>query len=169
MDLDFDARELLEFRPAIINVNSISSAEGSSLVKVGNTTIMCGIKIVRIDFQFFKLKINKLLFQELAEPENMEPNLGFIIPNIELTKLCSPKYRAVGVPLDAQILNQTIFNILLNSSCVDLSELCISNGKLAWVLYCDLVCLDDDGSVLDVAMIALMAALKSRKYSCSRH
>ena len=93
----------------------------------------------------------------------MEPDLGFVIPNIELSKLCSPKYRAVGVPVDAQILNQTIFNILLNSDCIDLTDLCISKGKLAWVLYCDLVCLDDDGSVLDVAIVALMAALKTLK------
>lgn len=78
-----------------------------------------------------------------------------------MTKLCSPKYRAVGVSLDSQILNQTIFNIINNSECIDLAELCIAKGKLVWVLYCDLVCLDDDGSVLDVAILALMAALKS--------
>lgn len=83
------------------------------------------------------------------------------MPNIEMTKLCSPKYRAVGVSLDSQILNQTLFNIITNSGCVDLKELCIAKGKLVWVLYCDLVCLDDDGSVLDVAVIAMMAALKS--------
>lgn len=63
--------------------------------------------------------------------------------------------------MDSQILNQTIFNIVSNSECLDLTDLCIEKGKLAWVLYCDLVCLDDDGSVLDVAIVALMAALKS--------
>lgn len=78
-----------------------------------------------------------------------------------MTKLCSPKYRAIGVSVDSQILNQTLFNIITNSGCVDLTQLCIAKGKLAWVLYCDLVCLDEDGSVLDVAVIALMAALKS--------
>jgi exosome complex component RRP43 len=30
-------------------------------------------------------------------------------------------------------------------------------------LYCDLICLDDDGSVLDVAVLSLMTALKSLK------
>jgi exosome complex component RRP43 len=80
-----------------------------------------------------------------------------------MTKLCSPKYRAIGVSLDSQIMNQTLFNIVINSGCVDLTELCISKGKLAWVLYCDLVCLDDDGAVLDVAALALIAALKSLK------
>lgn len=78
-----------------------------------------------------------------------------------MTKLCSPKHRAMGVSLDSQVLNQTLFNIIHNSECIDPSDLCIAKGKLAWVLYCDLVCLDDDGSVLDVAVLALMAALKS--------
>jgi len=138
-----DGRELLEFRPTIINRDSISKAEGSALVKIGSTTVICGIKA------------------ELAEPDNTEPSLGFIVPNIDMTKLCSPKHRAIGVSLDSQILNQTLLNIIINSGCVDLSQLCIAKGKLAWVLYCDLVCLDDDGAVLDVAVIALMAALKS--------
>lgn len=78
-----------------------------------------------------------------------------------MTKLCSPKHRAMGVSIDSQILNQTLFNIIHNSDCIDFSSLCIARGKLAWVLYCDLVCLDDDGSVLDVAILALMSALKS--------
>jgi exosome complex component RRP43 len=99
----------------------------------------------------------------LAEPDNTEPDHGFIIPNIDMTKLCSPKYRAIGVSVGSQVLNQTLFNILINSGCVDLKELCIAKGKLAWVLYCDLVCLDDDGAVLDVAALSLMTALKSLK------
>jgi exosome complex component RRP43 len=56
---------LLEFRSTIINKNCISKAEGSALVKVGNTTVICGIKA------------------ELVEPENTDPNIGYIVPNIE--------------------------------------------------------------------------------------
>lgn len=97
----------------------------------------------------------------MAEPDNSEPSHGFIVPNIDMTKLCSPKHRAIGVSLDSQILNQTLFNIIGNSGCIDLSELCIAKGRLVWVLYCDLICLDDDGAVLDVAALALIAALKS--------
>lgn len=41
-----DGRELLEFRPIIINRDSITSADGSALVKVGSTTVICGIKAV---------------------------------------------------------------------------------------------------------------------------
>lgn len=115
------------------------------MVKIGNTTVICGVKA------------------ELVEPENTDPNIGFIVPNIDLSKLCSPKFRAMGVSVDGQILSQTLFNIIVNSECLDPADLCIAKGKLAWVLYCDLVCLDDDGSVLDTAVIALVTALRSVK------
>lgn len=60
-----DGRDLLEFRSTIINKNCISKAEGSALVKIGNTTVICGVKA------------------ELVEPDNTDPNIGFIVPNIE--------------------------------------------------------------------------------------
>lgn len=69
----------------------------------------------------------------------------------------------MGISVDGQILSQTLFNIIVNSECIDPADLCIAKGKLVWVLYCDLVCLDDDGSVLDVAVIALVTALRSVK------
>lgn len=112
-------------------------------MKIGNTTVICGVKA------------------ELAEPNNTDPSIGFLVPNIELSKLCSPKYRAIGSSVDAQILSQALFNIIINSECLDPADLCISKGKLTWVLYCDLICLDDDGSILDVAVVSLMTALKT--------
>lgn len=42
-----DGRELTKFRPIVINVDSIGTADGSAIVKIGNTTIVCGIKLVR--------------------------------------------------------------------------------------------------------------------------
>jgi exosome complex component RRP43 len=41
-----DGREFLEFRSTIINKNCITKAEGSAIAKVGQTTVMCGIKAV---------------------------------------------------------------------------------------------------------------------------
>lgn len=45
-DLRPDGRELDQFRPVVINVDSIGTADGSSIVKIGNTTVVCGIKAV---------------------------------------------------------------------------------------------------------------------------
>lgn len=41
-----DGRSLNEFRPMSINVKSLSNADGSAIVKIGNTTVVCGIKAV---------------------------------------------------------------------------------------------------------------------------
>ena len=50
---------------------------------------------------------------------------------------------------------------------VDREDLCIESDKLTWVLYCDLICLNYDGNVLDASVIALSAALQNGK--CYRY
>jgi exosome complex component RRP43 len=47
---------------------------------------------------------------------------------------------------------------------VDLTDLCIAPEHLVWVLHCDLICLDHDGSLLDACLIALVAALRTGGY-----
>ena len=42
-----DGRSLLEFRSTTLNVGSVGTADGSAIVKCGNTTVVCGIKAVR--------------------------------------------------------------------------------------------------------------------------
>lgn len=144
-DIRPDGRDLMKFRPIILNIDSIGTADGSSIVKIGNTTVVCGIKA------------------ELAVPKATATDSGFIVPNIELTPLCSPKYRPGPPAEDAQILSQCLLDVINNSGMIDLKELCVTKEKLVWTLYCDLACLDHDGAVLDAAIVALVAALKSVK------
>merc|ERR1712179_455001 len=54
-----------------------------------------------------------------------------------------------------------IKEVLDNSGCLNPEDLCLVPGKLAWVLYLDLVCLNHDGNVYDAALKALVAALKN--------
>lgn len=101
------------------------------------------------------------MFQELAPPKADTPNFGYLIPNVELSPLCSPKFRP-GPPSDqAQVASKMIDDILANSATLDLKELCICKDKLVWALYCDLICIDYDGSVTDACIGALIAALKT--------
>lgn len=83
------------------------------------------------------------------------------MPNIELLPLCSSKFRPGAPTEEAQVIGHTLDGILKTSKCFDLKKICIAKDKLVWSLYCDIVCLNYDGSVLDAAVIALMAALKS--------
>lgn len=43
-----DGRIFTQFRPVILNVNSIETADGSAFAKVGETKVLCGIKAVKI-------------------------------------------------------------------------------------------------------------------------
>jgi 3' exoribonuclease family, domain 1 len=45
-DVRPDGRQFLQFRTLAINADSIGTADGSAIVKVGNTTVVCGIKAV---------------------------------------------------------------------------------------------------------------------------
>ncbi|XP_026466146.1 exosome complex component RRP43-like [Ctenocephalides felis] len=138
-----DGRELLKYRPVVINVNSIQTADGSAIAKFGGTTVVCGIKA------------------ELCTPKAEGANKGFLVPNITLPALCSSKFRP-GPPCDeAQVASQIVCNILENSEYVNLEQLCIAYDKLAWVLYCDMICLNYDGCLIDVCVAALSAALRT--------
>lgn len=99
--------------------------------------------------------------QELAAPNVEEPENGYLIPNIDLTPLCSPKYRSAASTDDAQVLTCHLNNIIRDSKWIDLKQLCIAKEKLVWILYCDITCIDYDGSILDASVVALCAALRS--------
>ncbi|XP_063380369.1 exosome complex component RRP43-like [Cydia fagiglandana] len=142
-DIRPDGRKFQEQRNLKLNVDSLKTADASAVVKCGNTTVVCGIKL------------------ELAIPKAEEPDVGYVITNVELPPLCSSKYRP-GPPSDhAQITSNLVSDILINSKCVDLKDLCIVPDKLAWVLYCDMVCLDNDGSLVDACIMTLIASLKT--------
>ncbi|XP_014601673.1 PREDICTED: exosome complex component RRP43-like [Polistes canadensis] len=138
-----DGRQFLSFRPISVNVSSITQADSSAIFKIGNTTVICGIKA------------------ELSAPKAETPDKGFIIPNVELSPLCSPKFRPGPPSEEAQVISQLVEDILTNSATIDLRSLCICEDKLVWVLYCDLLCINYDGAVVDACTGALACALKS--------
>ncbi|NXF09390.1 EXOS8 protein, partial [Smithornis capensis] len=149
-----DGRELGEFRATTVNIGniffslgSITTADGSALVKLGNTTVICGVKA------------------ELAAPAADSANKGYIVPNVELPSLCSERFRSGPPGEEAQAASQFIADVIENSQMIVKEDLCIANGKLAWVLYCDIICLDYDGNLLDASVFALLAALKNVQLS----
>jgi len=138
-----DGRGLWKVRPTAINIGSISTADGSALVRLGNTAVICGIKA------------------ELAMPKPAEPKKGYLVPNIELSPLCSPHFRPGPPSEQAQVSSQLLLTILNSSKCINLEDLCVKEGKLVWVLYCDVFCLNYDGTIVDAAVIALVATLRN--------
>ncbi|GFU38230.1 exosome complex component RRP43 [Nephila pilipes] len=140
-----DGRGLTDFRSVLINVGAIGTACGSALIKLGNTSVLCGIKA------------------ELTNPSLKEPNNGFFVPNVTLTSICSNRY-VPGPPTEqAQVFSQIIMDLWKDSSFLNPTDLCIVPSKLAWCLFAEMTCLSCDGNVLDACVLALMAALKNTK------
>lgn len=78
---------------------------------------------------------------------------------MELPPLCSQQFKP-GPPSDqAQVTTKIIADIIENSGCINLKDLCIAKDKLAWCLYVDMVCIDYDGSIIDACLVALTTAM----------
>ncbi|XP_062517014.1 exosome complex component RRP43-like [Corticium candelabrum] len=136
-----DGRRLMETRSVSVNVGSVTTADGSALVKIGNTTVLCGIKA------------------EFTLPGGENNDEGYVIPNFELSSVASPQSRSGPPSEEAQVISKFLSDLITRSSILNLHDLCIEVGKLAWVLYCDFACLDQDGSLTDASVVALVASI----------
>ncbi|KAG8912449.1 hypothetical protein FRC02_005991, partial [Tulasnella sp. 418] len=126
-----DGRNPDVWRDLKVNVGSISTADGSALVRLGNTTVVCGVKL------------------EIAEPDLSRPNDGFIVPNVDLPALCSPRFKSGPPGEEAQIISERLNDMIIASKILSTSSLCIHPGKFVWVLYIDVACINYDGNAFD--------------------
>ncbi|RKP27974.1 exosome complex component RRP43-like protein [Syncephalis pseudoplumigaleata] len=146
-DVRPDGRAFDACRTTIVNAGCIGTAEGSAVVRIGDTTVVCGIKA------------------EVAEPTLDQPQQGYFVPNVELGPLCSARFRP-GPPGDlAQLVSERLRSLLYvgSSKVVVLEDLCIEPEQAVWVIYADLTCLNYDGNILDACVLALSAALKDTR------
>jgi exosome complex component RRP43 len=80
---------------------------------------------------------------------------------VTLPSLCSSQIKSGPPGETAQAATQFIAELVNNNIIMDLETLCIKVSKWAWVLHCDLLCINLDGSLLDACVMALVAALKN--------
>ncbi|ORX70887.1 exosome component 8 [Linderina pennispora] len=135
-----DGRGFAQFRPTHIVRSTISTAQGSATVRIGNTTVVCGIKA------------------EVSEPDVSTPKAGYLVTNVELSPMCSARFRPGAPSEQAQVASEHISRLF--QSAIDVESLGIEEGRACWVLYADIVCIKHDGNVLDAAIVALQAALR---------
>ncbi len=145
-----DGRSFDEFRKIEVIPNVIEKAEGSALVKLGNTQVVVGIKM------------------QPGEPYPDTPDRGVIITNAELVPLASPTFEP-GPPDESAIeLARVVDRGIRESEAVDLSKLCIEEGEKVWIVFIDIHALDDDGNLMDASAIAAIAALMNTTVPAER-
>jgi len=91
---------------------------------------------------------------------------GQVVVNVELTPICSSKFRPGKPPEEAQKMGSFLNSLLENTKAVALDKLKIGSGvqeddneKHVWYLFADIYCLNYDGNLMDACLLALMSAL----------
>ncbi|PKI85288.1 hypothetical protein MVES_000782 [Malassezia vespertilionis] len=103
-----------------------------------------------------------------TEPRNVSVATGIlsqangsavVLPNAVLAPLCSPVYHTGPPEEDAQLLTHTLQRVLSVSNVLPRDALVIEPGVAVWSLNVDVLCVSANGSVLDAAVLAAVAAL----------
>lgn len=135
-------RSPLEARPTQLNVGSLSHCNGSSLVKIGATTIVCGVRAQILPVsEIPNFRVTKASqsydasapvghdgrnkrSDELGYSYNPIALYNLLVPNIELATGCSPKHLANTMPsVEAQSLSQRLLSLLHTSALIEPSQL----------------------------------------------
>jgi len=138
-----DKRPLTSYRSIEIIYGVAPKAEGSALVRLGNTQVLAGIKL------------------EVGQPYPDAPNEGAIIVNAEYIPVASPSFEPGPPDENAIELARVIDRSLRESKAIPLDKLCIVPGKKAWIIWLDIYVLDYDGNLIDASMLASIAALSN--------
>ena len=140
-----DGRALDEVREISIETNAIPKANGSARVFLGDTEVVCGVKI---------------------QPDRPFPDTGdkgLFICTAELLPLSHPTVET-GPPQPHVIeLARVVDRGIRESHMVDVSQLVIEKDKSVIGVFADNVVVDYDGNLFDACSYASTAALLSSK------
>jgi len=136
-----DGRGFREYREISVERDLIKNAEGSALVKIGDTVVLVGVKL------------------EPGEPFPDAPNQGVIMTNAELVPMASPDFEP-GPPDENSVeLARIVDRGIRGSEAIDLEKLCIEAGEKVWMVFIDIHVLDNDGNLVDAAALGAIASL----------
>ncbi|KAK5110876.1 hypothetical protein LTR85_000714 [Meristemomyces frigidus] len=163
-----------DFRKPNINTGSLTHSNGSAVVRVGDTAIVCGVRA------------EILLASDIPHPprddlheDDLVEDLGLLVPNLELSTGCSPAHLPGSAPGTlAQSLSYRILSLINASNLVRPSDLAVlytepqteddtpaeeasKVTKAYWTLYIDILCIALDGNPFDAAWAAVIAALQN--------
>ncbi|CAH8486262.1 unnamed protein product [Schistosoma turkestanicum] len=143
-----DGRGPSEYRPLEIETNILSHASGSASIRIGETFIVCCVKM------------------EVGKPSLTNPSEGRIEINVECYPTATHHCNEKAASELAERLKTTLQSTY-QSKFIDLSSLCIQRGRQCWVIYIDLLILEGAGNLLDASSLVIKAALLNATQSNS--
>lgn len=136
-----DGRGPDDYRAISVEPGFVATADGSALVRLGDTAVLAGIKL------------------EPGKPFPDTPNAGTLTTNAELIPLSSPTFEP-GPPQPGAIeVSRVVDRAIRAAETIDLTRLCVTPGEKSWVCYVDIHVLDHSGNLIDAASLAAVSAL----------
>jgi exosome complex component RRP43 len=184
-----NGRSPAQFRAPHINNGSLTNAEGSAVVRLGDTTAVCGIRgeiLLATNVPDYRVDKSSSLGAS-SGTYNEAKELDLLVPNIELATGCSPAFLPGQPPSSlAQSLSTRIYSLLHSSRLIDTEDLRIWHQaplisatekkgsddeedeneiserevKAFWTLYIDILFISLDGNPFDTAWAAVLSALR---------
>jgi len=141
-----DGRSVGDYREIRIENGISKNAEASVKVSFGKTEVLAGVKL------------------EIVTPYPDSPDEGTFMTTAELHPMASGQFD-IGKPgIESIELGRIIDRGIRESGFIDFKKLCIVEGEKVWQVFVDLIALNDDGNLLDVAGLAALIALGNAKF-----
>jgi exosome complex component RRP43 len=181
-----NGRTAHEFRTPGINTGSLTHCNGSAVVRLGNTSVVCGVRAEILKEQDMPgMSSTTTTTTTTDDGDNDDDSddieaLRLLVPNVELSTGSTPQHIPGNAPSSmAQALITRLRSLLHSTRLVRASDLRITHTpatnpedpdsppetelKGYWVLYLDVFFISIDGNAFDAAWLSLLAALRSTR------
>lgn len=181
-----NGRAAHEFRRPGVNKGSLTHANGSAVVRLGNTSVVCGVRAEILKEEDISGTSDAVVpvdlndAQEDTDDSHEIDTLRLVVPNVELSTGSTPSHIPGNAPSTFQqslitrirslffstnILRASDLRILYKPSTnpEDPDEEAETQVKAYWVLYIDVFFISVDGSAFDAAWTGILAALLDTK------
>jgi len=139
-------RDFYDTRDISVELNTLKNAEGSCFLTLGKTEVVAGVKMAI----------------ETPYPDN--PDEGSISVGVELSPMSDPNFD-MGPPSALAVeLSRVVDRSIRESKGIDFKKLCIKEGKYVWMIFVDIVVINNDGNLFEACELAALAALKNARF-----
>ena len=140
-----DGRGFLDYRDLHIETDVIKKAYASARVELGDTIVIVGIQF------------------EIGTPFSDSPDKGILLTEGEVLPTASFSAEA-GPPSEEEIeISRVVDRSIRESEMIDLSKLVIQPGENVLKMFVDFNIFNDDGNIIDAAVIGVVSALLTGK------
>jgi exosome complex component RRP42 len=136
-----DGRTAVDYRDIVVEDGVSKNSASAVKVKIGKTEVIAGVHVA------------------LATPYPDSPDQGTFMTSAELHPMASQQYDIGRPGIESIELARVIDRGIRESGFIDFKKLCIKEGEKVWQVFVDIVAVNDDGNMLDVAGLAALIAL----------